>query len=511
MKIRTLRIALLSFLTCNVPSAISQQEMSHSIERAMTPTQIEQFRNVEIFNQPRELGDGQLVVPRYRMSGGELVITGEKFTVDSQPSINIGVPSQIKWPSIDPSNGGSIGEDLYLEFRSHSDLENLDDLEEIMVEGEISTYLGNISTDPTIESVAPGEIFGGNGGTAWGNTSDIPPDILNTIPEDLVDDVIEWSNDECNAARNEFLDGIEKPLYDLFEEILDGDLSGVFGDVDKRVQLAELSREYDSKCLKPVEMAIKDGSFPQSIIPRVVFITLNEVPICGGVRLNKTTVLTARHCFYDPKSGKVKDFAKDLDLKIASNTFGVYVLDQLNAKHSINPDKGIISLGGSFNISRDFIRFNILENAGSPLSNPSVHGVLSTDDPIEIFKEVNLVGYFGMHNPERLLKLPGAIFEDWRNGLRVTNGSYCRIFDKSVNDKCLSHACQSIMLFSGGGLLSASESSEESKVNLHGITTNAGEGSTEQCGDYVKQREAGVPFIGNQGGIAITAQWIFNR
>ncbi len=369
-----------------------------------------------------------------------------------------------------------------------------------------------IQIQSSVESVAPGGIAGGV--PRLDSTQDIPPKIADLFPAELHDDIVEWSNDKCNDSRDQFSSSIESSMYDMFDQLIAGYSSDNTLSLEKRNELSSIAKNFDHDCLKTYQSAVDNGEIGEAIQSRLVVFTLGSVPFCSGIRVSSHKVLTARHCFYDiKKGGSSKYYAKKPLRGLRSQEVTAYVLDDIYSEIGVvgfDFNVSSIDIGKQskkFGVKNDFIFVQL--DKDEVLSDPDEFAELDISGAAKLYEPIILVGYYAFHNADQFYGIDRLGVSDWRDGLRLTKGSYCRVFDVSSGGQCIVHACQSLSLFSGGGILSMSHFEQDGKIRLLGINTLGGEGAANDCTPY-KLTGSSESLVGNQGGLALASDWIFD-
>jgi hypothetical protein len=298
-------------------------------------------------------------------------------------------------------------------------------LNDAIHQSEMAIFHNSISLSrPEIQSVSPSEILIGG---------------LVAMPEFIKPEInllsSEWKNDPCNVSRKFFSDNIESKIESFFSSFDTSIADNI--SLEERKKLAKIAADFDRDCLVSFQELISNGTLDKTIESRVVIFTRFSQPFCSGVRLSKTQILTARHCFFDHESGRAHSFTTKILHQNVDPNLAVYILSSNNIPRTvIGFESGAYGLSTSeqaFSLTQDYI-FVVLEDKN--LKEPEIKLKFFNEDE-ELFKELVLVGFYMFHNPSWRFGLPNGVLNDWRNGLRVTKGSYCRVFDKSKNGACL--------------------------------------------------------------------------
>lgn len=473
-----------------VPTAKGQESFSSFKQELLYENTLDKYKNLSMpikLSNPNEM---QLVTPQIYKLNGKSIIT-PKF---STPKHLI-------------SNKSTTPFKTTKTYKFKSNQENIKNVNKYFNEGVDSIYSDlDKQIVFTNKSVAPGEI---NNGLSLDGLGIKVPDVIRN-------EVIIWKDDACNISRNIFYTKIESRFKDIFQ-----DKRNLESPVNRRFEIARrelavIARNFDNDCLKPYVKALNDGEISEKVKSRVViFVKNSSVPFCSGIRINKTQVLTARHCFYNHENGFAASFTEDILNKGASPDIDVFILDSLYEiekitsfwfnvnEYSLNEDNQ------SFNVKNDYIVVNLKDS--NSLSDPGQISKSNLNSSAKLFEPLLLIGYYAFHNPLNVFRVPGSSVKDWRNGLRVTNGSYCRVFDISKKGVCFAHACQSLPLFSGGALIASSKTRGNQNIRVLGVHSRGGEDSAEGCIPFESNVNNQHSLVGRQGGLAVSSNWIFNN
>ena len=235
---------------------------------------------------------------------------------------------------------------------------------------------------------------------------------------------------------------------------------------------------------------------------RLVILTKDGWPFCSGLRISRRQVLTAKHCLFEPHLGRPLDHTLSLLGQSENNRIEAYFLDDLNASHRLRRIDSSLQPSSEIRVRDDHLVL-ALATPGSQLTDPDDVSVLVAGESAVIHEPALLIGYYAFHNPAWRFQLAGNQLRTWQDGLRLTRGSYCRIFDKSKNDHCLAHGCQSMVLFSGGPLLSLDPALPDGVVKLLGVHSRSGT-EAKSCAPFEVSSAWHESAVGSQGGIAVS-------
>jgi hypothetical protein len=369
----------------------------------------------------------------------------------------------------------------------------LRDVNRLYLESEIRSLTENLQLlQAHTQSVAPGQIKPIDEIEAF-------KDLLNDFSKVAIQEQSGWKDSPCNKARQDFYNNIEIRLNEQFLEV------SKFQPQEKMEELANIAKEFDTKCLEPLNSA----SLPQILSPalksRIAVIFRKGFPICGAFRLSKYKLVTAKHCFFEPTLGRQVQHTVAL-ISGDSGSLDVRVLDDVNTRHSIvaiSPNTKIGEALGPYSTNTDYMF--VLVDTKNPISDPEQTSELEFNVKPLLHEPLLLVGYYLFHNSRFLFKLPDAEASEWANGLRATRGDYCRVFDISSNNQCFAHGCQSLTLFSGGPVIATGSSekrNDKEVVRFLGIHSRDAR-DNDGCRPFLSNPSGINSAVGPQGGLAV--------
>jgi len=424
--------------------------------------------------------------PFYSNIDGELIVTPMFLPPDKFKASNTA--------NFQLNNKSAVPLHFYKVLQETEKLE-IEALQDSYFKGESAVYNKILSSNGDfIKSVSPGQIFSGN-------TDLVPPSLSRIISK--------WKNDPCNEARSSFANIIERRIEEFFPNTKSFNSFKNSFSQETSNNYIKVAENYDKHCLRTIEDAINTGELDKSILSRLVIFTKSHIPFCGGVRISKTKILTARHCFYDYRTGKPVPYADKLLSGIPDTTILAFALDDQYQGHTIDSfsygEYGLTSQNKTFEIKDDYI---FVELNSDKLKGSSIELMTQSAGEKIMHKELMLIGYYVFHNASFRFNSPFSSTKDWREGLRLTKGSYCRVFDKSKNGACFAHACQSLPIFSGSPLVMASH--DLNILSMIGVHSRGGEGSARGCTPFEMSNDSNTSVVGKQGGLAVSINWILN-
>ena len=505
---RPLIIALFCTLIAgnvNGQSSISAEDTLRieKFKLVLPADQLNQFEHLALQQQsfPYELDDGEWIVPVFREMNNKLLAVPQSYSSDQSLIKSLSIPTATFRSAATNSTGDLVV--FRIDGIQHSlRRESIDTLyfnSEIALQRDLFERQMGI-----LKSVAPGEIK---------PISELPGHNPSKFTPEVIEHEQRWSDSLCNEARERFHARIESRMPDMFATLgEDGVLLGGHS-LEDRETLAKVAGTYDRECLLTLSQAIQLGKISPEYEKRIAIITKDGWPLCGALRVERDKYITARHCFFSPRFGFSEDYTSSLISGTFQNRIQVYNLDNLDTPIRVSKllfDNSLIgSSSASYEISDDYLFFETIEQTAS--LDPNLSSTLETDTPGIIHEPLLLIGYFAFHNPNWRFQIPGGTVQPWQKGLRLTKGSYCRIFDRSRDDLCISHGCQSMALFSGGpltGQMITVPSTDLPQIKMLGVHSRAGS-SPQGCGSFV-QTKSRRPATGPQGGLAVSSEWIFN-
>lgn len=338
------------------------------------------------------------------------------------------------------------------------------------------------------------------------NLQSVSPGQISPVSEELVSPYLDqvlaeqpyWRSDPCNGRRASFNREIESRIRTMFPSL---DKNGTLSswDIAERQRLADIARAYDEACLMTLDQALADELLTTERLSRLVIITKDSWPLCGGLRLSRNRIITAKHCFFHPATGRPFEFTDSLR-DFAQNRIEAYILDRPTKPFAVSSTVSTSNMG-QYGIQEDYLLLTIrdspdLEDPTGTIADP--HAVAQLLEP------ALLVGYYAFHNADWRFQLPRHQMRVWQEGIRLTRGTYCRVFDISQNGNCLAHGCQSMVLFSGGPLISRAPQIPVGETRLLGIHSKSGSGSST-CGRFEQSAQWSLSSVGDQGGLAVSA------
>jgi hypothetical protein len=482
--------------------AVEDNQRIDAFKLTLPAKQLEEFQKLDMYQQrlPYQAAGEDWIVPVLRELNGKLIAVPQSPSSNQSLLKDLSLPATTVIPGAADQLGtpSAIRIDNLQTFLAPESLNTLFFNSEVALQRDLFERQTNI-----MKSVAPGEIK---------SISDLPGQISTEYTIEAINAQLSWAGDPCNKARTNFHVHIESRMEDMFATLGDDGVLQNGPTLIEREKLAEIAKSYDKECLLTLNDAIDQGYFPVEYKPRIAILTKDDWPLCGALRVTRNEYITARHCFYSASYGTPEDYTAPLLSGNFQNRIHVHNLNtpktKIRVKSLLLDNTSIGSASKPYEISGDYLFFETVEQTLS--SDPNISSVLEKAPHGEIHEPLILVGYFAFHNPEWRFQLPGAPVEPWQNGLRLTKGSYCRIFDRSHDNLCIAHACQSMALFSGGPLMGRINTSPEEVlpgIRMLGVHSRAGS-SARGCGRFV-QTEGKRPATGPQGGLALSSEWIF--
>lgn len=237
-----------------------------------------------------------------------------------------------------------------------------------------------------------------------------------------------------------------------------------------RAAFVKAVREYDEACLTGSSIQ------PPELLKSVGILTLDGVPLCSAVLVNRDTVLTARHCFWEDGQ-----FAPER--RPAAKRVRFHVLDSIASGHlvtdlrenAVNKAGGLMT-GGS---ASDYV-FLKIENPLS-LASKLLLGKPSEGDGIIVFG-VNRLVYLAQvavldnaMKPKTDADKGQVLIAAAMTSVRWDDSPLCQII--KVGAACFYHLCQTLEGYSGSPVIRVNAT--QKRLELAGLHT----GSLPRAGD----------------------------
>lgn len=290
------------------------------------------------------------------------------------------------------------------------------------------------------------------------------------IPDDPVfsniDTTISEEERNCSASRKRF----EAALSACQGKFgyCPGNMMGEFRDA---------VTEFDAQCLRRVNTTELPIELRPTQVLRSVGVLRNALDnrvFCGGVLVDKDTVITARHCFIQASVG--------FNLNYAYISLGYIYFhrghDEANSAQIASLIPPLEDLTKPVTLEQDFVFLKLDKPiAGRP--------ELSFRRP-KAGERLWIPGYFEHHSPELQslfsASLTGRVTPDWYSGLRATKGSKCIVLDSI--DSCFVHTCQTVPGFSGAPIISLTQSDKENHIVVVGLQSRT-QSASDRCSNRV--------------------------
>lgn len=223
---------------------------------------------------------------------------------------------------------------------------------------------------------------------------------------------------------------------------------------------------FDDSCLEGVE------EVPAGILDRIAVLRLPDspAPFCTALRVGPDTFLTAAHCFYDPRHGRL------INVLLEHSRLYMYRMPAVAIEFaSPKADLAIWDGGSRGKLGIPAYRDVIVLRTHQ--SDPSVTP-LDLAEPV-VARQALLVGYFPLATSA---KKPLSA-TSWTRAIRrpkPLSAEQCRILDASSNRDggCFVHRCQATEGFSGSPLFQQSDTGEFQLVGVH---VRANTGTANHC------------------------------
>lgn len=179
--------------------------------------------------------------------------------------------------------------------------------------------------------------------------------------------------------------------------------------------VSEALRSYDAACL--------ENETDQSLLARSVgyLVLSNGLSLCTAYRTGPDTILTARHCLYDPGTNTVQPL-----LKTTTLSFG-YLPDKVHTYQVCSEVRSPVKAGDkAFSEKDDYIELKLSASPGPYSKIPALARPLKDGDSLKLF---------GLFPDLQLVTSAGDV------GMRDTKVAGCTV--RTHSSTCIVHACQS--------------------------------------------------------------------
>lgn len=417
------------------------------------------------------------IEPDFREVNGRLIVVPKVVDIDADLNLLHDSPYRFAGTetatTTSPTDRKLAPEDLRrLYFNSESFLHR-----ELLETGSLASSL---------QSVSPGRI------------SQVSAELASPFLDQVLVEQPDWRRDPCNEHRVSFNREIESRIRTMFPSL---DKNGTLSswDIAERQRLADITRAYDEACLMTLDQAVTAELLTTKHLSRLVIITKDGMPLCGGLRLSRNRIITAKHCFFHPETGRPFEFTDSLR-DSAQRRIEVHILDRPAKAFEVSSTVSTSNVG-QYGIREDYLLLTIRD---SPDLEDPTGTIADSHSEAQLLEPALLVGYYAFHSADWRFQLTQDQMRAWQEGIRLTRGSYCRVFDISRNRSCLAHGCQSMVLFSGGPLISTDPEIPTGETRLLGIHSRPGSES-RTCGEFEQSAEWSLSAVGDQGGLAVSA------
>jgi len=273
---------------------------------------------------------------------------------------------------------------------------------------------------------------------------------INYFPEDNFDVILK---SKCAVAAKKF----KKALF------------------DKENQAEVEANAYDKECFVPI------SKFPPILAKTgieflVGFLTYEvsdtEKAFCTALRLSKTKIITARHCFFTQKTGLANDYYGFLKF----DRVKLYLVNDLKKSFSVTSSPSFINHDGPYPTSVDTI-----------VLNSTTHEV---DMPRVQFAQPEV--------KQKLITLGINLFikrKDWRDQLRWSKGNSCFVVKRA--NRCIIHGCNTADGFSGAPVMALEPkiTGAQRIIQVIGLHSSGGD-NAKSCGSDlgIRSSNAAAPL-----------------
>lgn len=258
----------------------------------------------------------------------------------------------------------------------------------------------------------------------------------------------------CNTAAEDWL-ALYSHYYDRAPQKSVAQIVQLVSDAGRVDEFTQKQSAFQQLCLEPAD-SIPAELLNLGIGDVLSFIISDDQPICGALRIRNDVFVTARHCFYNPISGRAYNTNSTIGLSILSTP---NELIQIIALSTSITDKNFEINPVPFGITNDYL---------------FVH----TEQPIVDFPDLEfeqpapsdeliLIGFYRFYDTPSLFRQPLGITDsqNWADGIYWDNSQQCITGETTI--KCSAHYCQSDAQYSGTPIFR--KSAINGKLTIAGI------------------------------------------